>query len=206
MTQSVILFFQGCFLDFQLHDFTPQFIQFCRHGIQFRFDQRTRFIHQIDCLVRKETVGKITIRKHRRADQCSIHDFDAVIDLIPLFQPTQNGYGILYGRLFYQHRLETPLQRGIFFNILTVFIQSGSADAMQFPPRQHGLEHIAGIQCTVRLARTNDCVQLIDEQNDLSVAVLHIIQHRLQTFLELTPVFRARHQRPHIQCKNLFIL
>ena len=77
---------------------------------------------------------------------------------------------------------------------------------MELAPRQHGLEHIARIQCAVRLARADNGVQLVDEQNDLSVAVLDIVQHRLQTFLKLTSVFCTGNQCSHIQCKNLLVL
>ncbi len=76
---------------------------------------------------------------------------------------------------------------------------------MQFAPGKHRFEHIARVHGAVRLARTHDRVQFIYEKNDLSVAVLHIIQHRLQTFLKLAAVFRAGNQRAHIQRENLLV-
>ena len=49
-------------------------------------------------------------------------------------------------------------------------------------------------------------MKLIDKENDLSLALLYLIQNRLQTFLKLAAVFRTRHQRAHIQGKQLLIL
>ena len=49
-------------------------------------------------------------------------------------------------------------------------------------------------------------MQLVDEEDNLAVAVLHVLQHCLQPLLEFAPVFRARHQRSHIQGKDLLVL
>ena len=77
---------------------------------------------------------------------------------------------------------------------------------MQLASGKHGLEHIARIHTALRLARANDGMQLINEQNNLSFAVLHILQHRFQTLLKFTPVFGTGNQRTHIQGKYLLIL
>ena len=77
---------------------------------------------------------------------------------------------------------------------------------MQFTTCQHRFQHIARIQGTVRLAGTDDGVQLINKQNDLSVAILHIIQYGFQTFLKFTSVFCAGYQCAHIQCEDLLVL
>ena len=129
-----------------------------------------------------------------------------MIYFVTILQSTQDRNRVLHSRFFYHNRLETPFQSGIFFNILSVFIQSGSTDTVQFTTGQHRFQHIARIQGTVRLAGTDDSMQLINEQNDLSVAVLHIIQYGFQTFLKFTSVFCAGYQCTHIQCENLLIL
>ena len=77
---------------------------------------------------------------------------------------------------------------------------------MQLPSGQHGLEHISGIQRAVRLACAHNGMQLVYEKNDLAVAALHILQHRLQPLLELAPVLCPGHQCPHVQGENLLVL
>ena len=49
-------------------------------------------------------------------------------------------------------------------------------------------------------------MQLINEQDNLSVALFHLFQHSLQSFLKFTPVLGACHQSAHIQGKQLLIL
>ena len=129
-----------------------------------------------------------------------------MIYFVTILQSTQDRDRILHGGFFYHNRLETTFQSGIFFNILSVFIQCGGTDTVQFTTGQHGLQHIARIQCAVGLAGTDNGMQFIDEQNDLSVTVLHIIQYGLQTFLEFTSVFGTGYQCAHIKCEDLLIL
>ena len=77
---------------------------------------------------------------------------------------------------------------------------------MKLSPGQHGLEHVPGIQGPIGLARAHDGVQLVDEEDNLAVAALHILQHRLQPLLELAPVLCPGHQCPHVQGENLLVL
>ena len=60
-TQIVRFFFQCSFFNLQLHDVALHVIQFGRQRIQLGFDERTRFIDKVDRLIRKETVGNVTV-------------------------------------------------------------------------------------------------------------------------------------------------
>jgi hypothetical protein len=42
-------------------------------------------------------------------------------------------------------------------------------------------------------------LQLVDEEDDPALRGLDLVQHRLETLLELAPVFRAREQRADVQ-------
>ena len=137
LTEFVGLFFQRRFLNLHLHDFTLLFIQFCRKRIQLGLDQCAGFIHQVDGFIRQETVGDITVRKCCRCHQGTIRNFYSMIYLIPFFQSTKDGNGIFHGRFIHQYRLETTFQSGIFFDILTVLIQCGCTDTVQFSTGKH---------------------------------------------------------------------
>ena len=121
---------------------------------------------------------------------------------VPLFQPAQDGDGVLHRGFVHHHRLEPPLQGGVLLDVLAVFVQGGGADAVQLAAGQHGLEQVAGIHGAVGLAGAHDGVQLIDKEDDLAFALLDLIQHALEPFLKLAAVLGAGHQRAHVQAED----
>ena len=60
-------------------------------------------------------------------------------NLVAFLESTQNGDGILDRRLIHHYRLETTLERRIFFNVFAVLIQGRRTDTMQFTTRKHRL-------------------------------------------------------------------
>ena len=206
LTQVISLLLQGRFLDLQLHNLTPELIQLRRHGIQLRLNQSAGFIHQVNGLIRQETVGDITVGEGSGSYEGGVRDFHTVKYLITLFQTTQDRNGIFHRRLIHHNRLETTLQRRILLNVLTVLIQSGRADAVQLATGQHRLQHIAGIHSSVGLACAHNQVQLIDEEDDLALALPNLLQNGFQTLLKLAAVLGTGHQRAHIQGKYLLVL
>ena len=68
------------------------------------------------------------MRKDRRGYERSICDADAVMHLVAFLQATQNRNRIFYTRLIHEHRLETPLERSVFLDVLAIFIDRGRAD------------------------------------------------------------------------------
>ena len=121
-------------------------------------------------------------------------------------QTTKDRNSILHSWLIYHNRLETTFQGGIFLNILTVFIQCGSTDAVKLTTGKHWFQHIAGIHCAIRLTCTYDQMKLINKQDDLTFALFYLFKNRFQTFLKFTTVFGTCYQCTHIQGKNFLIL
>ena len=70
-----------------------------------------------------------------------------------------------------EHLLEPALQRRVLLDPLAVLIQRGRADHAQLAAGQHRLEHVAGVHRALGRARADDRVQLVDERDDLAVAV-----------------------------------
>jgi len=77
---------------------------------------------------------------------------------------------------------------------------------VQLAPRQHGLQQVPRVHRALRLAGADDVVQLVDEQEDLPLALFDFRQHGLQAFLKLAPELRARDERPHVQGKDGAVL
>ena len=80
--------FQRHFLNFQLHDLTPDIIDFRRHGVDFRPNLSARLIHQIDRLVRQETVCNIPVRQRRSGNKRTVVNLYAVENLVFLLEPS----------------------------------------------------------------------------------------------------------------------
>ena len=114
-------------------------VELCWHGIHFCFDQRARFVHEVDGLIRKKAVRNITVRENRGSHQRIVFNLHAVVYLVALLQATQDGNALLYRRCIRHHRLETALQCCILLNILAVLIQRCRADAVELASCQHGL-------------------------------------------------------------------
>ena len=129
-----------------------------------------------------------------------------MIYFIAVLDATQDGNGILHGRLIYHYRLKPTLQGLILFDIFPIFIHGGGTDAVQLTSRQHGFQHISGIQRALGLAGAHNGVQLVDKENDLPIGLLHGIQHCLQTFLKFTSVLGTGNEGTHIQGEDLLIL
>ena len=73
-------------------------------------------------------------------------------------------------RLIDEHRLEAAFQGRVLLDVLAVLVERGRADAVQFAAGQHRLEQVAGVHRAFGLARADDGVQLVDEQDDLALA------------------------------------
>ena len=79
-------------------------------------------------------------------------------------------------------------------------------DAMQLAARQRRLQHVGGVHRPLGLARADQRVHLVDEEDDLARRRRHLGQHRLQPLLELAAVLRAGDQRAHVERQQLLVL
>ena len=135
----VVLVLERCFLDLHLDDLAVDDVQFGRHGVHFRSDHGAGLVNEVNGLVGQEAVGNIAVTERRGGDDRVVRDLDAMEDLVPGLQTTQDGDGILHRRLLHQNGLEPALERGVLFDILAIFVQRGCADAVQFTAREHRL-------------------------------------------------------------------
>ena len=190
----------------QLGDAVVHLVQLGGHRIQLGLDHGTGLIDEVDGLIRQEAIRDVAVRQRRGGDQGGVLNLDAVVDLVALLQAAQDRDGVLDSRFIDHDRLETTLQRGVLLDIFAVLVQRGRADTVQLAAGQHGLEQVAGIHRAVGLARTDNGVQLIDEEDDLALGLLDLVEDALQAFLELAAVFGTCDQRTHVQTEHGMIL
>ena len=206
LRQLIVLFFQCRFFDFMLNDFSLDYIQLGRHGVHFGTNHRARFIHQVNRFIGQKSIRNVSVGQGCRRNDCLILNFYAMINLISFLQTTQNSDGILNRRLIDHNRLEPTFQSRVFFHILSVFIQCSCTDTMQLTSCQHRLQQVACIHCAVRFACTNNRMQLINKEDNLTFALSNLIQNGFQSLLKFTTEFCACNQRTHIQREDGFIL
>ena len=78
-----------------------------------------------------------------------------MVNLVTLFKPSQYCDRIFLGGLIDQYLLKAALQRCVFLDILTIFIERCSTNTVQFASRERWLQHVTRIHCTLGLACPN---------------------------------------------------
>ena len=177
-------------------------------GLEFdlHLQPRRGFVHQVDGLVGQKAVGDVAVGKHGRGHQRRIGDAHAVVLLVLLLQPAQDGDGVLHRRLGDEDGLEAPRQGGVLLDVLAVFVERGGADAVQLAAGQRGLQQIAGVHGAFGLAGADDGVQLVDEENDPPALGLDLGEHGFEALLELAAILGAGDQRAHVERQQLLVL
>ena len=103
-----------------------------------------------------------------------------MVNLVALFEPTQNADGVLDAGLTHVHLLEPTLKGGVLFDVLAVFLQGGCAHEPELTTSQQRLNHVAGVHCGFPgRTRTDDGVELVDKGDDFAVGVLDFVKDGL---------------------------
>ena len=202
----VLLALQGRFLDFKLHHAPAGRVQLGRQRVDLRPDHGTGLVHQVDGLVGQKAVRDVAVREDRCRHQRVVADAHAVVDLQLLADAAQDGDRVLHVGLLHGHGLEPPCQGRVLLDVLSVLIDGRRPDAVQLAPRQHGLQHVARVHGALCRTSPDDGVQLVDEQDDAPLALLHLVQDGLQPLLKLAAELGPGDQRPHVQGKDRPVL
>ena len=202
----VVLALDGFTLYLELLDLTRDLIQFLWHGIDLHAKLSCSFIHQVDGLIRQETVADITVAQLHGSDDGIVLDTHMVMVLIALLQSTKDGNAVQRTWFIHHHGLESTFQGLILLEVLLVLIEGGGTNATQFATCQGRLQNIGSIHGAFTLTSTHQGVDLIDEEDDVSLGLLHLINDGLQTLLELTLVLGTSNQGTHIEGVHLLVL
>src|SRR5690606_36457835 len=137
--------------------------------------------------------------KLRGGDDRPVGDAYAVVQLVLLLEPTQDRDRVLDARFIDVDRLEAPLQRGVFLDVLLILVERRGANAVQLAAGECGLQQVAGVHRAFGGAGADQRVHLVDEQDDVAVGALHLVEHGLEPLLELTAILGAGDQRTHVE-------
>ena len=74
---------------------------------------------------------------------------------------------------------ETARQRGVLFDIFSIFGQGGGADAAQFAASERGLQHVGRVDGAFRASGADEGMELIDEADDLAIGFGDFLPGRL---------------------------
>ncbi len=169
-------------------------------GVDLHAEPGGRLVDEVDRLVGEEAGGDVAVREGRGGHQRGVGDLDLVVCLVAALEATQDRDGVLDGRLGHQDLLEAAFQGGVLLDALAVLVERGGADHPQLTAGEHRLQHVAGVHRGVAArARADDRVQLVDEGDDLPVALLDLGEDGLQAFLELAAVLGTRDHRAQVQ-------
>jgi hypothetical protein len=82
--------------------------------------------------------------------------------------------------------LKAPGHGGVLFKVLLVFGPGGGGDGSQFSTGQRGFEQVGRIPGTGLTAGADQCVGLVDEQDDRNRGGLDVADHPFETVFKLT--------------------
>jgi len=102
-------------------------------------------------------------------------------------------------------RLEPPLQGAVLLDVLAELVERRGADALELASRQGGLQHVGGVDRPLRAARSDDRMELVDE-DDRVLGFADLVHDRLEALLELPAVFRPRDHGGQIQRHDPLVL
>ena len=155
-------------------------------------------VDQVNGLVRQEAVGDEPGGQGGCAVESFIGNVYVVVVFVAAPDALENIYSLVVGRFLDAHRLQPTFQGGVPLHVLAVVVQGGCADALEFSPREGGLQDVGGVHRALCGACADDGMYLVDEEHAVARA-LHLFNDFLQSFLELAPVLGACDQCAHVQ-------
>ena len=125
-----------------LFDFLLDFLNVRRpcHGVDAR--ARAGFIHDIDRFIWKKTSGNITVGKSDGGLERFVGQFGLVMRFVFWAQTLQDLDCLIDGWCIHFYRLETALERRIFFDVFTILVHRRRAHALQFAPAKRGFDNV----------------------------------------------------------------
>jgi len=141
-----------------------------------------------------------------RGNDGRVFDANAMVEFVFFFQSSEYGNGFFNARFSDVNGLEASLKCGILFDVFTIFVKSGRADAAKFTPGKRRFQHIRRVNGALGTSRAHDGVKLINEKNDCTCRFVDFLENCFEAVFKLAPVFGAGQHCSQIERKDPFIL
>ncbi len=184
----VLLAFECGLLDFERCGLAFEVVDLGGDGADLVGQGGGGLIDQVDGLVGQETVGDVAVGEGGGGDDGGVLDAYLVVRLVALAQAAQDVDGVFDVGLANVDDLEAALERGVLLDVLAVFVERGCADATQTSASEGGLEHVAGVHGAFGRARSDQGVQLVDEEDDLAVGVFDLLEESFEAVFKFAAI------------------
>ena len=202
---EVLIVDRGLLIALHFGNLLVELAQLRRRGHAGNTQASTGLVHQVNGLIRKEAVRDIAVGQLGGGLDRGIGNDDAVVGLVAIAQALEDAHGLFDAGLVNLHRLETTFKSRILFDVLAVLVAGGCADGLQLAARKHGLEHLRGVDRAFRGTRTDQGVDLVDEEDDVAAST-NFLEDLLEALFEVTAVARTSDKRTHIEAVDLLVL
>ena len=129
-----------------------------------------------------------------------------MVVLVALLQSSKDGDGAELIGLVDHHRLESALKGLVLLEVFLILVEGGGTNGAQFTTCKCRFEDVSCIHGTLATAGTNKSVDLVDEQDDATVALGNLVDDTLKSLLELTFIFRTCDKCAHVERVELLVL
>ena len=128
-----------------------------------------------------------------------------MVGLVLVAQPADDLDGLVHRGRIHHDRLEPALEGAVLLDVLAKLVQRGRSDALKLAAGESGLQHVGGVDGSLRAARADDRVQLVDEDDGV-LGLADLVHHRLEALLELSAILGARDDSGEIQRDDALVL
>ena len=163
------------------------------------------FVEQVDSLVRQKAVHDEAVRQAHCGIDGFVADGQVVMGFVAVAQPLEHCDCRWHIWLFDKDRTEATLQCRIFLDVFAVFVERRGADDLHLAACQRWFEHIGCVYRSLCCASTDDGMEFVNEQNNLSVAPFDLVHHGLEAFLKLAAELGPSHHGPQIERHDFFV-
>ena len=176
-------------------------------GIDLHPNPRGRFVDQVDRLVRQEAVGDVAMRELRRGDDRRVGDArrrggSRSAPCRPRRMAIVDSTDGSSTSTFWKRRSSAAS-----FSTYLRYSSSVVAPTQWSSPRASArLQHVAGVDRALGLARADHRMQLVDEDDRLAGIGGDVLQHGLQPLLEFAAVLGAGEERRHVERQHALAL
>mmetsp|Transcript_10525 Transcript_10525/g.20900 ORF Transcript_10525/g.20900 Transcript_10525/m.20900 type:complete len:411 (+) Transcript_10525:1340-2572(+) len=199
----VVLAAQRDALDLELLQPALQLVDLLRRGVELAARLGTGLVDEVDGLVGQEALGDVPLRERRGRNERGVEDAHAVVRLVAVLEPAQDGDRVGDGRLLDVHLLETTFEGRVLLDVLAILAQRRGTDTTELASGKHRLKHVGSIHRPLGLSRSHDEVDLVNEKDDPAFGLLDLGEDAFDTALELTAELGSGDEQPDVQRPHL---